>query len=512
MADRPNASTHRKVLSHLIIQQQRRARQLVALVPKPGAKSDLDESESSEDEVQYYNRLTHSDSSSPPPSLPSSIENLNLLSDDDIEVNQVVASQSLVQSYSQQSSPSINPCSPSILSPNPSATESTLRCPIPSPSSPSVLATPSQVPSPRVSNLKRHLQSPPSSPLFTYFPSTATRSKRPALVTVKRKVIPPKRLEPNWGRFKFTGCAEVDDIAFEPSEEKSPIEYFRLFFSDDIISLIVQQTNLYSTQLKGNSINITEDDIKDFLAILVYMGVHKLPAYTDYWAKLTRCDKVANIMTLKKFQLLRRYLHFNDNLKDDGDRYYKVRPVLQIIRQNCLQVEEESHFSIDEMMIPHKGTRAGSRKQYIKNKPKKWGYKMFVRAGVSGIVYDFLIYGGDDTFRFHSFTDEEISMGLGSKVVLALAKSIRQTACKVLCFDNFFTSIELLQYLRNECGIFAMGTIRANRLRGAEKKLPTDKNLKKRVEDLMHKSYAIKIRLLSSNGSIINVSLLQVPL
>ena len=73
------------------------------------------------------------------------------------------------------------------------------------------------------------------------------------------------------------------------------------------------------------------------------MGVNKLPAYTDYWAKLTRCDKVADIMTLKKFQLVRRYLHFNDNLKDDGDRYYKIRPVLQ--SQASLSCEEESHFS-----------------------------------------------------------------------------------------------------------------------------------------------------------------------
>lgn len=93
------------------MQQQRRARQLVALVPKSGAKSNLDKSESSEDEVQYYTRLTHSDSSSPPPSLRSSIENLNLLSDDDIEINQVIASKSLVQSYSQQPSLSLNSCS-----------------------------------------------------------------------------------------------------------------------------------------------------------------------------------------------------------------------------------------------------------------------------------------------------------------------------------------------------------------------------------------------------------------
>ncbi|KAF9414125.1 hypothetical protein HW555_007884 [Spodoptera exigua] len=73
-------------------------------------------------------------------------------------------------------------------------------------------------------------------------------------------------------------------------------------------------------------------------------------------------------------------------------------------------------------------------------------------ANSDRIVYDFLIYGGDDTFRFHEFTDEENSMGLGSKVVLALTKSIHQPACKILCFDNFFTSIELLQYLREEYG------------------------------------------------------------
>ena len=54
-------------------------------------------------------------------------------------------------------------------------------------------------------------------------------------------------------------------------------------------------------------------------------------------------DKVADIMTLKKFQLMRRNLHFNDNLKDDGDRYYKIRPVLQ--SQASLSCEEESHFS-----------------------------------------------------------------------------------------------------------------------------------------------------------------------
>lgn len=120
-------------------------------------------------------------------------------------------------------------------------------------------------------------------------------------------------------------------------------------------------------------------------------------------------------------------------------------------------------------------------------------------------MYDFLIYGGDNTFRFHVFTDEENRMGLGSKVVLVLTKSIHQPACKILCFGNFFTSIELLHYLRDEYGVSALGTIRAKRLRGAEKKLPTDKKLKKKGRGYHAQVVCNKIRLLLLSGMITNV-------
>ena len=43
-------------------------------------------------------------------------------------------------------------------------------------------------------------------------------------------------------------------------------------------------------------------------------------------------------------------------------------------------------------MIPFKGR--SSLKNYMKNKPHKWGYKVFTREGVSGIVYDFEVYAG----------------------------------------------------------------------------------------------------------------------
>lgn len=184
-------------------------------------------------------------------------------------------------------------------------------------------------------------------------------------------------------------------------------------------------------------------------------------------------------MPLKRYQQIRRYIHFADNTLEDSDRYFKIRPIMEKIRQNFLQVEEEGKYSIDEMMIPYKGRKAGKRKQYVKMKPKKWGFKNFVRAGVSGIIYDFLLYGGDDTFRGLVFTEKEATIGLGGMVVIALCQTIKKKPAIVYA-DNFFMSPELTHILREEYGIFSLGTIRTNRLRGCQALLPTDQQLKRK--------------------------------
>jgi hypothetical protein len=262
---------------------------------------------------------------------------------------------------------------------------------------------------------------------------------------------------------------------------KCPSDYFLKFFSEDIMLMIREQTNLFSVQSSESAkcLNATVDDIRDFIAITLIMGIVPMPSYRDYWCKELRFAPIADVMSLKKYESIRRYLHFVDNTTMDTDRYFKIRPLLEAIRQNCLKLEEENRYSIDEMMVPYKGTRAGSRRQYLPKKPKKWGFKLFVRAGVSGLVYDILPYGGDDTFRFCSFTDYEDSLGLGAKVVIALCKTIK-TKPSVVYFDNFFTSLELIRHLHHDQGIFSLGTIKNNRLRGCQQKLPTDKQLTKK--------------------------------
>ena len=59
------------------------------------------------------------------------------------------------------------------------------------------------------------------------------------------------------------------------------------------------------------------------------------------------------------------------------------------------EVEVEEYSSVDEPIIPIKGQ--SSLKQYVTNKPHKWGIKLSACTGSSGIVYDFEMYVGKGT-------------------------------------------------------------------------------------------------------------------
>lgn len=73
----------------------------------------------------------------------------------------------------------------------------------------------------------------------------------------------------------------------------------------------------------------------------------------------------------------------------------------------------------------------------MKNKPSKWCFKIFNRAGVSGIIFDFLVYGGVDTFRQHSFSEAEKLLGHAGKVVIALCSSIKEKPFSFVIFITF---------------------------------------------------------------------------
>lgn len=58
------------------------------------------------------------------------------------------------------------------------------------------------------------------------------------------------------------------------------------------------------------------------------------------------------------------------------ERLFHLRPVLNAVRNRLLQFEVEVIVSIDMQMIPFKGRFIV--KQYVKDRPIRWGLKVFV--------------------------------------------------------------------------------------------------------------------------------------
>ena len=117
------------------------------------------------------------------------------------------------------------------------------------------------------------------------------------------------------------------------------------------------------------------------------------------------------------------------------------------------QYTAHKSVTIDEAMIPFKGRL--SFKQYIKNKPTKWGIKTFVLSdATNGYVCRLQIYTGKNV-------ETNTCAGLCTRVVLELMSGLEDYGLD-LYTDNYYTGPELYLTLYKK-GINACGTVRVNR-------------------------------------------------
>lgn len=289
----------------------------------------------------------------------------------------------------------------------------------------------------------------------------------------------PVNKEFSW-RQRKPPAADIDSSfrgpAFSPPPDEipSPKWYFDQFMDKSVFEHISHQSNLYAVMKNDPELKTTPSEIEQFIGLHILMTAVRMPSYRMYWQTATRYDPIVKVMGRKRFDHLRTYIHMNDNtnVKQKGepgyDPLFKVRPVLEKVRANCLKVEPEENHSIDEQMIPFKGKLG--MKQYIKNKPQKWGIKVFTRAGVTGLVYDFEVYTGKGTVT------NERGLGVAGEVVLRLVSEVPKGLNYKCFFDNWFTSPELIVELK-KMGILTVATINRNRLRGCTFK--SDKELSK---------------------------------
>lgn len=169
-------------------------------------------------------------------------------------------------------------------------------------------------------------------------------------------------------------------------------------------------------------------------------------------------------------------LHLNENSKIlnkdhlDFDRLFKIRPLLDMLNSSFGKVPLEAQLSIDEQICSTKARH--HLKQYLPDKPHKWGYKLFVMSGVSGFAHKFEVYSGQENI----VADDEPDLGASANVVVRLSRSVPSNENYRIFFDNYYTSLPLIEYLAKR-GILSLGTIRRNRIPNC--KLPEEKVFKK---------------------------------
>ncbi|XP_070817945.1 piggyBac transposable element-derived protein 3-like [Chaetodon trifascialis] len=196
------------------------------------------------------------------------------------------------------------------------------------------------------------------------------------------------------------------------------------------------------------------------------MGIVELPSVDDYWA-MTRVPQVANLMSSKRFRLMRRLVHFNDNTQIPGtvDRFFKIRPLFSFLNTAFRREPQTPKQSVDEVMVAYKGKTAGNLRQYIKNKPDKWGFKLFARASADGFIHDMVLYQGKTMLEAHGvpLMPKQRTLGATSQIVTALVNTMPPSPTTAIFADNYFTSLELVRYLKDKNCRYT-GTVRDNRI------------------------------------------------
>ncbi|GBP65580.1 PiggyBac transposable element-derived protein 4 [Eumeta japonica] len=229
-------------------------------------------------------------------------------------------------------------------------------------------------------------------------------------------------------------------------KEAGPDQYYDLLVPEEILEMIAEQTNLFASQnitarqtkpgSRSHSWKPTnKTEIKQFLGLVLFMGVVKLPKLAYYWSK----DKIlgqtfpATVMSRNRFELLLQYLHFSDNLSvDRNDRIAKIRPLIDALNATFQKYySPKEDVCVDESQVPFRGRIIF--RQYNKSKRHKYGMKLFKLCTVPGYTCKLNLYSGKNIDAINTTP---------TNVVMALCENIFDKG-HTLATDNWYTSLQL---------------------------------------------------------------------
>lgn len=196
---------------------------------------------------------------------------------------------------------------------------------------------------------------------------------------------------------------------------------FDLFFSDDILTLMARNTNLYAIEKRKTNLEkeksktggwrwkpVMIQELRCWFGVLIYMGLVREPAVSDYWRGeqdiLWPHPDICDYMSQTRFKDLKRYFHVADI---DAPKFTsgptpwrlwhgKVDPLLQQLWHASQAFRlPQSNVTIDEAMMCFLGCSVDTCK--MPGKPIEIGYKFHCMVDCR-YVWDFWPQSRKDSY------------------------------------------------------------------------------------------------------------------
>ena len=89
---------------------------------------------------------------------------------------------------------------------------------------------------------------------------------------------------------------------------ETPKDFFNYFFDDCLLSIITEQTELYSTQVDPSKpIILSKTELQRFLGILIMMSVDHVPNSRSYWSDNLGNMPIKNCMSVNHFERIKDF-------------------------------------------------------------------------------------------------------------------------------------------------------------------------------------------------------------
>lgn len=263
------------------------------------------------------------------------------------------------------------------------------------------------------------------------------------------------------------------DLGFDESLllNVTPIQLFEFFYSQDITSMICDQTNIYYEECKEKEETagklkpksrmqkwelLSHEELFVFFGLSILMGVIQKPNVSMYWSTdpLLATPCFNEKMSRNRFQSISRFLHFSNEDFDD-DKLKKIRPLYESMTEKFQSLyRPKEKISIDESLLKFKGRL--SFRQCNLSKRARFGIKIYKTCcAENGYVYGASIYVGKT-----SETDDKF-VGVSGKTAIKMLGDLSGQG-RTVFLDNWYTSPTLFQSLHAKKNN-AIGTVRLNR-------------------------------------------------